>query len=306
MKIDLFEAKERLLKGDVVAIPTETVYGLAASIHQPHAIQKIFLLKGRPQDNPLIVHIASVNQALDLMLSIPEDFHELAERFWPGPLTLVVPAKIDRVPNVVRASLPTVALRFPSHPLAQELLKLTGPLVAPSANLSGRPSSTLPHHVEQDFGSSFPVLDGGASSSGLESTILIEKNGWVMGRKGAIPQEELMDWLIEDSATVSSRPLCPGQYYRHYSPLAKLTTSSTYDGTPPVVLGFIERSYPGANEVIELGSLNHPEQIGASLYDKLRLLDRRNIPAAWVDLNFPKEGLLATIAERLYKSCQEC
>jgi len=177
MYVNLIQAIEFLNTGKVVALPTETVYGLAASLKFPDAIKQIFTLKGRPQDNPLIVHTASMDQLTKYTDHLPEKFESLAELFWPGSLTLVAPANPLKVPRLVRAGLPTVAFRIPQHSLTLQVLQKTGPLVMPSANLSGRPSATLPGHVENDFGQSFPVVDGGPCSQGLESTILIYSGG---------------------------------------------------------------------------------------------------------------------------------
>lgn len=287
------EKATEILKTGVVAIPTETVYGLAAFLHCPEAIQSIFTLKNRPPANPLIIHVASVDDLMPYVLKMPPK--ELTDR-WPGPLTLVLP--VQGVPDRVTAGLPTAAFRIPNHPVALELLKRTGPLVAPSANLSGRPSATSPKHVEVDFGRDFPVVDGGSSEKGLESTILSEKDGmWRILREGAITQEALHDILgyLPPIVKPEGKPECPGQMFRHYSPQAQLVKEGG-----EVVLGFDMREY--GKPVVSLGDVNHPEKVAARLYDALREIDERGYKSARVDLDFPTDGLWRTIRERLLKA----
>ena len=216
MRVSLEKASELLRQGQVVAIPTETVYGLAASLSSTEAIDHIFTLKGRPADNPLIIHVADSNQVVYYSKDIPAGFEALASTFWPGPMTLVLPAVKEWVPASVRANLDTVAFRIPSHPLTLQVLSDVGPLVMPSANISGRPSATCPEHVESDFGEDFPVLDGGECLRGLESTILIYRKGrWEIVRQGALSSdifESLLGYqpCIEE-AGVNHHPICPGQ-----------------------------------------------------------------------------------------------
>jgi len=305
MHIDLEQAIRLIRHHQLVAIRTETIYGLAASLSSVNAIKFIFTLKKRPLKNPLIVHIADKADAEPLIREKPPLFDELADRYWPGPLTLVVPAS-DLVPEIVRAGLPTVGLRVPRHPLTQKLLEQVGPLVAPSANLSGNPSSTSPTHVECDFGKDFPVIDGGSCEQGLESTILVYRDDqWQLGRLGSISCEELealIGYPLQENH--SEVPLCPGQHFRHYSPRARLVSSdSPYQGTPGVVLGFEEREYANASQIFSLGNLENPETISRNLYKTLRQLDAAGIEEAWVDLDFPGVDLLRTIKERLRKAC---
>lgn len=194
MKVTLEQAAERLRSGDVVAFPTETVYGLGADVRNPQALQKIFNVKGRPSDNPLIVHLARIDQAWELAQSIPPAAKVWMETFWPGPLALVLPKKAW-VPDVVTAGLASVALRVPAHSLALQLLDKTGPLAAPSANRSGGPSPTRADHVEADFNGAVGVLDGGACQIGLESTVVdctvAEGEPFRILRPGAITAQAL-------------------------------------------------------------------------------------------------------------------
>ncbi len=305
MKVNLQEAISLLKAGGVVALPTETVYGLAASLHADAAIDQIFHLKNRPQDNPLIVHIACFEQLKEITSCPFSDVQILAEAFWPGPLTLVLPAIIDNVPLKVRAGLLTVGVRMPAHPLTLEVIRQVGPIVAPSANLSGRPSSTSSSHIAEDFGPMQPVLEGGKCKKGIESTILIQtEEGWQLGRLGAIPIEaieETLGYVLKQRK--DKKILCPGQHYRHYSPKARLIFGKgAYEGDPPVVLGFLDLPYPGAKKIYALGNKEDVSTIQANLYRTLRELDRDGVTMAWVDANFDQDGPLRTVFERLSKA----
>ncbi|MBI3508054.1 MAG: threonylcarbamoyl-AMP synthase [Chlamydiia bacterium] len=215
-------AASALKAGEVVIIPTETVYGLAACVHLPGAVQKIFQLKRRPADNPLIVHVASVEEALSLIEPPPEEFFLLANRFWPGPLTLVV-RKRSSVTDLVSAGLPSIALRMPAHPLALALIQAAGPLAAPSANLSGKPSPTTLQDALEDFGDQVPItIDGGPCAIGIESTVvsLWDKTPTLL-RPGYITPQTLEAVLGKPLGCQSEGPvLSPGMKYRHYAPKA--------------------------------------------------------------------------------------
>lgn len=302
MHIELQKAIELLKNDQVVAIPTETVYGLAASLFSETAIKKIFQLKNRPVENPLIVHVSNPDDATALMAEKPPQFDALTSRFWPGPLTLVVPSS-SLVPEIARAGLPSVGIRVPSHPITKALLSQTGPLVAPSANLSGRPSSTTPVHVENDFGQDFPILDGGPCTQGLESTVLVYKNRhWTLGRYGFIPHEELETLLgYPLKENLSEKPVCPGQRFRHYSPNAKLILSKG-PHWGPYVIGFEGRDYPNAKKIFYLGCLSKPDSISQNLYNILRQIDLEEIKEVSVDMNFEPFGVFCTIGERLEKA----
>ena len=189
----LQRAADLLKAGHLVAFPTETVYGLGAPIFSPEAIQSIFKVKGRPADNPLIAHVSSVEQVSRIALEIPEAFYRLAEVFFPGPLTVVLKRRPD-VPSIVSAGLETIAVRMPSHPIALKLISLVDePLVAPSANLSGMPSSTQAEHVLDDFdGKIAAVVDGGKTEIGIESTVInLLGETPILLRPGSISKEAL-------------------------------------------------------------------------------------------------------------------
>jgi L-threonylcarbamoyladenylate synthase len=303
MRVSVQNAVTRLNAGDVVALPTETVYGLAASVNHLSAIKSIFTLKGRPSDNPLILHVSGVDQLKPYVSEFLPQFDQLAADFWPGSLTIVLPANNEAVAHAVRAGLPTVAARMPDHPLTLQVLAETGPLVMPSANLSGKPSSTAADHVEEDFGAEFPVLDGGVCQKGVESTILIyHTDRWVIARLGAVTGEQLSRTLGYQPEMLSgvSKPLCPGQLYKHYAPLSKLHLSPTF--SCEVIVGFSDRMYPKATAVYVLGASSNPEEAARNLYRVLRQLDQDGVVEAWVDMDFPDSGAWKTIRERLKKA----
>ena len=297
MRVSVEESVALLDGGDVVAIPTDTVYGLAASYHNSEAIQKIFTLKGRSKANPLIILVPSLESVFSLVKEVPQDFEKLVAEFWPGALTMVLPANEEKVSEEIRAGLPTVGFRHPAHPLTQQLLQIHGPVVAPSANLSGRPSATCPQHVEHDFGDDFPVLDGGTCQKGIESTIIgVQEKHWKVIRKGAITLSQLEDVLgypvKESTATLPATSLTIPRARLHLS-------KESYDGSIKAVLGFEERQYSGAEIVITLGSLKDEKSMMQRLHPALRELDERGITDVWVDMSFPRKGILVVIAERL-------
>jgi L-threonylcarbamoyladenylate synthase len=310
MRINLNEAINRLQDGQIVAIPTETVYGLAGKLFNPNAIDQIYALKKRPNNNPLIIHVASLSQIHDFVEKLPDGFEQLANDFWPGPLTLIAPIIPETIPTAARAGLLTAAFRMPEHPLTLSLIKETGPLVAPSANLSGRPSATRPEHVEDDFGNAFPVLDGGACQRGMESTILINQNNtWKVIRLGSISPETLHPVLgyepVVEKPTSSNTPLCPGQLYKHYAPNTRLYHVANDDGalnSHQTIIGFEEREYPDHAEVLLMGRLSDPLSVAENLYALFRQLDRDGIASAWIDTDFPDDGLWLTIRERILKA----
>lgn len=305
MIVSIDEAVKILESGGNVAVPTETVYGLAALYDKPKAIESIFTLKGRPRENPLIIHAADIAFIESKATQLPESFYALAEAFWPGPMALAVEVKQGSVLELVTASLPKACFRIPDHPLALDVIVKAGPLVMPSANLSGKPSPTDPFSVMEDLGSAFPVLDGGSCLKGLESTILIFEEGvWHLGRLGSLPLEEIELVLgyapIQKSGGI--KPLCPGQMWRHYAPKARLITSKTIPDDFDAIIGFDERKYPSAKPFFSLGSLETPSMAASRFYSHLRELDRKEIKSAWIDVDFPDMGLFRTLKERILKA----
>lgn len=308
MRLSFSQAVLALTAGQVIAVPTETVYGLAACANHPEAISKIFQLKQRPLTNPLIIHIANTSTIGDFVTNFPPHFEKLAAAFWPGPLTCILPVNTAVVHVSIRAGLPTAGFRVPAPVLTRSLIEHAGPLVMPSANLSGRPSATRPEHIEVDFGENFPVLDGGVCSKGVESTIVVfQEFEWVIARLGALPPEAFLPVLGYEPRVIgkgaADRPICPGQHFRHYAPKAHLFLGEAERLVEaPFVLGFKERTYPAGKRVLILGSLTDPEGVAEHLYQALRQLDREEALSAWVDMDFPRNGLWRTIAERLSRA----
>jgi len=311
MLISEEEALSLLHRSKPVAIPTETVWGLAARFADNRAVEQVFTLKGRPPSNPLIIHVSSVDMVEELTVEFPEEARLLIDSFWPGGLTVVLPVVEDRVPSSVRAALPTAAFRMPDNSDTLSLIERAGPLVAPSANLSSRPSSTAPHHVEHDFGSSFPILRTSCScEKGIESTILIWKEGvWYVGRPGAVniaDIEKVLGKAVHDLH--SSTPLCPGQHFRHYSPKAQLylhtdswEPKEQFDG----VLGFEDRTYEGAPTIITMGRSTCPVSVAKRFYGALRELDDRGCTSVFVDGRIPQTVEWRAILDRLRRACGE-
>lgn len=236
MIVSIEQASEQIKKGNVVAIPTETVYGLAADCFNANAVKETFKTKERPSDNPLIVHICNIEQLKQIASEISPDALALAERFWPGPLTIILP-KRSSVPDMVTGGLKSVAVRMPNHPLTLSLIDKTGPLTAPSANKSGRPSPTKALHVENEFKGSIPVLDGGDCAIGLESTVLdLTHKPYTVLRPGYITVDLVSDVLktkiLETSKNKNQLKGSPGTKYTHYKPSAEVHWF--LPGTPPV------------------------------------------------------------------------
>jgi L-threonylcarbamoyladenylate synthase len=228
---DIRVAARLLKEGAVVAFPTETVYGLGARVFDPRAAAKIFHMKGRPSDNPLICHIAALDQLELLAVDIPQQAFRLAAHFWPGPLTLIL-KKQPAVPSCVTGGHETVAIRMPSHPIALELIRQVGePLVAPSANRSGRPSSTTAEHILDDFkGMEGAVIDGGSCTGGVESTVLyLAGPKPLILRPGPVSREAIAEVLQMEVEWGSGEGASPGTRYRHYAPAAKMSLVSSWE-----------------------------------------------------------------------------
>ncbi len=228
-KESTYNACEILRNGGLVAIPTETVYGLAANALDENAVREIFIAKGRPQDNPLIVHISDIEMLESLVADIPDTAKKLAEKFWAGPLTMIF-EKSAAIPDVTSGGLSTVAVRMPDNEAAREIIRKCGfPLAAPSANTSGKPSPTSAFHVYEDMNGKIPlIIDGGECAVGVESTVICFKDGKIrILRPGGITPADLSEFgEVEVDKAVTSQPqydekvLSPGMKYKHYSPKA--------------------------------------------------------------------------------------
>lgn len=318
------QAGALLRAGEVVGIPTETVYGLAANALDPAAVSHIFEAKGRPQDNPLIVHIADWNSIASIASEIPPQAEALAKAFWPGPLTMILP-KRDEIPMVTSGGLNTVGIRFPSHPMAQAIIRAAGvPLAAPSANLSGRPSTTTAQHVMEDLdGKIAAVVDGGACSVGVESTVvsLCGERPRLL-RPGGISLEQLREVLgevdvdralrekIDDTEKVSA----PGMKYRHYAPKAPVTVVF---GTPKESADYIyaqlgencgvlcfddcAEQFRGKAVVETFGPSDDEAEQAREVFDALRRFDETDCTEIYAQCP-PSAGIGLAVANRIKKA----
>lgn len=316
------QAAALLRKGELVAIPTETVYGLAANALDETAVRRIFEAKGRPQDNPLIVHIADTAQLTSLVTDIPDTAQRLAERFWPGPLTMILP-RSSRVPAAVSAGLSTVAVRLPAHPAARAVIREADlPLAAPSANRSGSPSPTTARHVLDDLeGRIAAVLDGGPCAVGVESTVL-DLTGAVprVLRPGGVTVAmleqvlgpvELHPAVLERLAEGQTVP-SPGMKYTHYSPRAQVTLVR---GTPAAFLryvnaqaadGVMAMTFDGetaglAVPVVTYGRRDVPETQAREVFGVLRRLDEQGAQHVFCACPAP-QGVGLAVYNRLLRA----
>lgn len=306
----LDEAALALKKGELVAFPTETVYGLGANGLSEVACQKIYLAKGRPSDNPLILHIAEKESLYELAREVPEKALRLAREFWPGPLTMVL-LKKPHIPEIVTAGLDTVALRMPEAPLALALIKEAGfPLAAPSANKSGKPSPTSAFHVAEDFSEEvYGLLDGGDTEVGVESTIVdLSVEPPVILRPGGITKESLEkvigEVLVHSGKPEDKTPKAPGMKYRHYAPsmpvyliereklraLEKAIEEKEGIGLllSEEGLGCFEKRE--GLHFFSLGKKEKPELALKHLFRHLREADKRGLTCLYVE-SYKKEGL---------------
>lgn len=322
----LSRAAKTIKRGGLVVFPTETVYGLGGDATNPESARKIYSAKGRPSDNPLIIHLAKPEDAEKYTYTSPL-YYKLAESFMPGPLTVILPAK-DTVAMETRAGLSTVAVRIPENPIARRLIELSGvPIAAPSANLSGSPSPTSAEHVISDMlGRVDMIIDGGDSSFGLESTIIkLEDDGTItLLRPGKITPEQLSlfgNVKIADAVTAQlkegERVLSPGMKYRHYAPHSPL---ALFDGTLSEMLDFIWRdgvediailSYPEDEEIIKkslplvdfysLGGRDNLEEQAHRLFACLREADGKDYRQIYAPLP-STEGVGLALYNRLIRA----
>ena len=300
-----------LQEGRVVAIPTETVYGLAALCTQPHAISEVFRIKNRPTSHPLILHSFSLEDAQPWLGEVPQWAHILAETFWPGPLTILLPKHSDLDPQIT-ASLSTVALRIPSHPLTRALLsRLKTPFVAPSANLYGHLSPTCAAHVEKQLGSKISyILDGGEAQIGIESTIVgCEGTQIVVYREGALPIEQLEKALAQRIYAPKDRIRTPGSDLRHYSPGTPLWLGDTKNllsqisSAEEIALLRFSTPYPSfpierQSILSKSGSLTEATH---SLFSTLHFLDTHHFSLILAE-PVPDTGLGKSINDRLRRA----
>lgn len=325
----IMQAASILKKGGLVAFPTETVYGLGADALNHSAVLKIFEAKGRPADNPLIVHVDSIQNCRELVKSIPPKALSLMDEFWPGPLTLIMDRK-SVVPDVTTGGLDTVAIRMPDNEIALQLIKYAGtPLAAPSANRSGKPSPTTAHHVISDLGGRIDaVIDGGSVSIGVESTVVdMTPDVPVILRPGKISRQDIEKCIGEvnigyddkvhpDSEKVRS----PGMKYTHYSPDSNvILIEGDYDPVFSKIKEFVrdfeqrhaktglllteqsESCFSGY-PVYCLGDRSKPEQAAKNLFFGLRYLDEQKVDVIIVDGSFAHNGIGAAVFNRIRKA----
>lgn len=319
--INIEYAAQLIKNGQVVGVPTETVYGLAADALNPDAVKTIFAVKGRPADNPLIVHISSIKSVEKLAHDVPELFYVLADKFWPGPLTMIVP-KNDIIPDVTSGGLDTIALRMPSNPVMRKLIELCGPIAAPSANTSGYPSPTKVSHVLHDLDGKIPaVIDYGNCKFGVESTVICfddEKTVRIL-RPGNITPEMFKDagiTVVLDDAVINGvkeneKVKSPGMKYKHYSPKANLVI---LEGDDLRVAEFIFEKCRGNDFCLIPMGMKHehfscryvcyeddPINMACNIYDNLRELDELGAKNVYV---YPPEkiGVGLAVYNRLLRA----
>ncbi len=318
---DLLEAAALLQQGKVVGIPTETVYGLAADARNPEAVRQIFAAKGRPADNPLIVHIAEMQALEQVAAVVPPLAVKLAERFWPGPLTMILPKRSD-IPEITSGGLDTVGIRMPSHPVARALILLSGvPIAAPSANISGYPSPTTAQHVMRDMhGKIAAVVDGGGCSVGVESTVIALENDDTVRilRPGYVTKEmleEIVPQVTLDPPILhqlkegqTGRP--PGMKYQHYSPQAHVIL---VEGEWQNFAAYAEQNkadgvyalvFDGEETRLSLPCLTYGasgQEQAQQIFSKLRELDDRGAHKVYVRAPKP-EGIGLAVYNRLIRA----
>lgn len=326
---DLKEAAERIREGQIVAFPTETVYGLGGSGLKEDAVRRIYKAKGRPSDNPLILHVCDIKMAETLAQEIPDCARRAMEYFWPGPLTVILPKK-DIVPLCVTGGLNSVAIRMPDHAVALQLIQEAGvPIAAPSANTSGRPSPTKACHVMEDLDGKIPmVLDGGAVKVGVESTIVdFTGEAPVILRPGKITREELEEILgchvlmnTSYKGQENGVPKAPGMKYKHYAPKAHLVLVLGQDQEAVIqkinALAWKQKSQGmrigiigteetiekyQADEVLSVGERRNMDTVTANLYDVLRTFDHKNVDIIYSE-GFEGEPLEEAVMNRLVKA----
>jgi L-threonylcarbamoyladenylate synthase len=305
---DIDKAVKLLTNDELVAIPTETVYGLAGNALSSIAVTKIFSVKNRPQFDPLIVHVPDLEKAKEYVLEIPEAAKKLADKFWPGPLTLLLKKKAI-IPDLVTSGLDTVGIRCPDHSLTTQLLKeLPFPLAAPSANPFGYVSPTKPQHVDEQLGNKIQyILDGGACPVGIESTIVgFEDDKPVVYRLGGLSLEDIEATIgiVRLMTHSSSNPKAPGQLKSHYAPGKKLILGSIEDlltitTVKAAVLSF-QKDFQVSNQII-LSPSGKVEEAAQILFEALRAFDKMDVEVVLTEL-VPDQGLGRAINDRLRRA----
>lgn len=300
---EVLEKTAKIIKsGGTAVFPTETVYGLGVDALNPDAVKKIFEAKGRPADNPVIVHVASKEQLKDITKEILPLHEKLMAKFWPGPLTLIF-KKNKKVPDVTSGGLDTVAVRMPAYSFAKDLIKKSGvPIAAPSANISGSPSATAGEHAFADLeGKVDMIIDAGFSDIGLESTVVkVEKDLVLILRPGAVTKEMLEDVaypsVVLFAENESDLRASPGTKYKHYTPKARL---EIFDNKEELEKRKAELEKE--NKKVGILEKTNPEEASKNLYRHLRELDRGGVDVILAQ-SYPEEGLGVALMDRLYRA----
>jgi L-threonylcarbamoyladenylate synthase len=309
--VDIQKAKAFLEAGEIVAIPTETVYGLAANALNEEAVLKIFEVKNRPHFDPLIIHTHNILEIEKYVTVIPEKAKQLLQKFSPGPLTLLLPKK-DIVPDLVTSGLDTVAVRIPDHPIALRLLRqLDFPLAAPSANPFGYISPTTAQHVIDQLQHKIPyVLDGGATTVGVESTIIgFEKDEVIVYRLGGLAIEQISKVVgdVKMNTNESSNPKTPGMLKSHYAPAKKLVFNPTEkvnaDRVGVIAFDKLLPGYDGVHQIL-LSPSGDLHEAAKNLFSSMRQLDNSEVDVI-IAVQFPEEGLGLAINDRLKRAAAE-
>ena len=299
MNLSINDAAARIRAGGVVAFPTETVYGLGANALDAAAVARVYELKGRPPTSPLIVHVSSIQMARRTVSEWPPLADELARKWWPGPLTLVLP-KSPAIPDIVTSGLATVGVRIPKHPIALELIgRADVPIAAPSANRFGELSPTTAEHVRMAFGDAVDVIDGGPSQVGIESTVVAIENGALkLLRPGMISLGEL-----ETKAKPEGADPSPGMQPRHYSPRTRLLLVDSPKDLPDRAGAYVWRKKSGLVGCSVRMPLT-PDQYAARLYAVLHELDQQALP--WIAVEKPPDTpAWAAIHDRLRRAAAQ-
>lgn len=303
MSSPIEKAVDLLKYGDIVAVPSETVYGLAADATNDEAIEKIYRLKNRPPINPLIIHVSSIAQALEYGV-FSDKAHALIDIFWPGPLTVVVPRRHHtQISNKVSAGLETIAIRMPDHPLFNAVIKGVGkPIAAPSANISGRLSPTHPDHIHASFGKNIPfILDGGRCSVGIESTIIsVVDQDVTLLREGFITQEKLLS-VTALNQYQDKKVISPGQLLRHYAPLKPVYIGHHACKEEDGFLAFGTQNIPSKYKYIyQLSEKSCLHEAAYHFYLGLHYLDQKPIRHIYCS-PIPHHGIGASLNDKLKK-----
>ena len=302
------QAAERLLNRELVAFPTETVYGLGGIATDGIAVAKIFEMKGRPSFNPLIIHVASLESAMQYG-QFNHTAYQLADQFWPGPLTIIVPRKADsELSDLASAGLDSIAIRIPEHSVAQSLLsQVNAPLAAPSANISGHVSPTAAQHVMEDFrDKDLLILDGGPTQIGIESTVIsCVTNQVQLLRPGGVVKEDLERFidtqLISIHGDNNTNPVSPGQLSSHYAPNAHIRLNATSVSQGEGLLAFGDQIPDGVEHIFNLSEKADLREAAANLFSGLRQLDLRSVNKIAV-MPIPDYGLGVAINDRLKRA----